>query len=92
MAEELLQTRGDYKKLGINWISEFLTQHPILQSKYSLTLDQEQFLAQDPVIIQQWFDLYQSIKAKHSILDRDIYNIDKNGYMMGIGGSSKVLF
>ena len=32
------------------------------------------------------------IKAKHGILDGDIYNIDENGYMMGIGRSSKVVF
>lgn len=36
----------------------------MLQSKYSCTLDQERFPAQGPVIIQQWFDLYQSIKAE----------------------------
>ncbi len=92
MAEELLQARGDYKELGVNWTSGFLTRHPMLQWKYSRTLDQERFLAQDPVIIQQWFDLYQSIKAKYVVLDEDIYNMDKNGYMMAIGGSSKVVF
>ena len=52
MAKKLLQTRDDYKELGVNWISGFLTWHPTLQSKYSRTLDQKQFLAQDPVIIQ----------------------------------------
>ena len=41
IAEELLKARSDYKKLGVNWISEFLTRHPTLQSKYSRTLDQE---------------------------------------------------
>ena len=53
MAEELLQAKGDYKELGVNWTPGFLTRYPMLQSKYSRTLDQEQFLAQDPVIIQQ---------------------------------------
>ena len=35
---------------------------------------------------------YWSIKIEHSILDKDIYNIDDNKYMMGIAGSSKVIF
>lgn len=30
MAEELLQARGDYKELGVNWTSGFLTRHPML--------------------------------------------------------------
>ena len=89
MAEELLQARGDYKELGINCTPGFLTRHPILQSKYSRTLDQKQFLAQDPAIIQEWFDLYQSIKDKYGKLDEDM---DENGYMMGIAGASKVMF
>lgn len=77
MAEELLQARGDYKALGLNWTSGFLTRNPMLQSKYSRTLDQERFLAQDPVIIQQWFDFYPSIKAEYGILDEDTYNMNE---------------
>lgn len=42
--------------------------------------------------IQEWFDSYQSIKAEYGILDGDTYNIDENGYMIGIAGSSKVVF
>ena len=39
-----------------------------------------------------WFNLYQSINAAYSIFDKDMYNMDENGYMMGIAGSSKVVF
>ena len=41
MAKELLQARGDYKELEVNWISGFLICHSTLQSKYSRTLNQE---------------------------------------------------
>lgn len=92
MAEELLQAKGDYKELGKNWVSKYLSRHPMLQAKYSRTLDQDRFLAQDHDIIQDWFNLYQSTKAEHGILDEDTYNMDENGYMMGIAGSSKVVF
>ena len=64
----------------------------VVQAKYSRTLDQDQFLAQNQDIIQDWFNLYRSIKAEHGILDEDTYNMDENGYMMGIAGSSKVVF
>ena len=92
MAEELLRAKQDFKELDKNWTEKFLNCYPILQSKYSRTLDQERFLAQNRDIIQQLFDLYLSIKAQHGILDEDIYNIDENCYMIGIVGSSKVVF
>ena len=92
MTEELLQARHEFKELGKNWTAGFLNRHPVLQSKYSRTLDPDRFFAQNRDSIQQWFDLYWSIKAKHGILDEDTYNIDENGYMMGIAGSSKVVF
>ncbi len=51
MAHKLLQAKGDYKELGVIWNSGFLERHPALQSKYSRTLDQERYLAEDPEII-----------------------------------------
>lgn len=39
MAEELLQAKQDFKELSKNWTVEFLNCHPVLQSKYSRTLD-----------------------------------------------------
>ena len=92
MAVELLQAKGDHKELGKNWVSGYLSRHPTLQAKYSRTLDQDRFLAQNQDIIQDWFNLYRSIKAEYGILDEDTYNIDENGYMMSIAGSSKVVF
>ncbi len=92
MAEELLRAKQDFKEPGKNWSEKFLCRHPVLQSKYSHTLDQERFLSQNRDSIREWFDLYLSIKAQHGILDEDTYNMDENGYMMGITGSSKVAF
>lgn len=51
MTEKLLQANQDFKKLGKNWLEKFLGRHLILQSKYSCTLDQEQFLAQSRDLI-----------------------------------------
>ncbi len=92
MAKELLQARHDFKELGTNWTSKFLNCYPVLQSKYSHTLDQDRFLAQNCHSIQQWFDLYWSIKAKQGILNEDTYNMDGNGYMMFITGLQRGVF
>ena len=71
MAEELLRAKQDFKELSKNWSEKFLCRHLILQSKYSRTLDQERFLAQNRDSIREWFDLYLSIKAQNGILDED---------------------
>ena len=92
IAVELLQPKGNHKELGKNWVSGYLSHHPTLQAKYSCTLDQDRFLALNQDIIQDWFNLYRSIKAEHGILDENIYNMGENGYMIGIAGSSKVVF
>ncbi len=92
MTKELLRGKGDYKELGKNWVLGFLGRHPKLQAKYSCTLDQDQFLAQNRDIRQDWFNLYRSIKAEYGILDEDTYNMDENGYLMGIAGAPKWYF
>lgn len=55
-------------------------------------LDLKQFLAQKLNSIQDLFNLFWSMKAHYDILDEDIYNMDENGYMIGLAGSSKVVF
>ncbi len=52
MAVELLQAKDDYKELGINYVSGYLSRHLTLQAKYSRTLDQDRFFAQNQDIIQ----------------------------------------
>lgn len=92
MAHELLRGKDDNTKLGANWITWYLSRHPGLKSKYSRTLVQERFLAEDPVIFHEWFELYNSVKAEYGILDKDTYNMDEKGFMMGVAESAKVVF
>lgn len=55
-------------------------------------MDQEHYLAKDLKVIQDWFALYASVKAKFGILDEDTYNMNKKSFMMGIARSAKVVF
>jgi hypothetical protein len=36
-----------------------------------------------PILIRSWFELVEQTKAKYGILDKDIYNFDEVGFMMG---------
>ena len=92
MAEELLRAKRDYKELGKNWVSGFLSCHPTLQAKYSHSLHQDRFVTQNRDIIKHWFNLYWSIKVEYGIFHEDIYKMNKNRYMMSIAGSFKMVF
>lgn len=91
MTEELLQAKDDCKELRINLNQKFFTHHLIFQWEYSFTLDQEQFLVYDQIIIQKWFDIYQFIKTEYDILNKNVYNIDTNCYMISIARITKVM-
>lgn len=55
-------------------------------------LDHETFLALNYNLIQKKVDFYRYIKTYYNILDKNICNIDKNSYIIGIIESSKVVF
>jgi hypothetical protein len=35
------------------------------------------------VLIRGWFELVEQTKAKYSICDKDVYNFDKAGFIIG---------
>jgi hypothetical protein len=47
-------------------------------------MDYQRLKCEDPVIIRDWFRLFQNVKAKYGILDDDIYNFDETGVQMGV--------
>lgn len=45
--------------------------------------DHQRALCKDPEKIKAWFALFRNIKAKYGIQDKDVYNFDKTGFVMG---------
>ena len=91
MASNLLQAKGQYTVLGVNWQQSFLDQHSDLQAKYSCTLNQSRFFAEETEIFQKWFDLYHDLKTRYGILDKNTYNMDKKSFMIGLAKRVKVI-
>jgi len=52
--------------------------------RWSRRYDYQRAKCEDPKVIGEWFALVWNVKAKYSIIDDDIYNFDKTGFMMGI--------
>lgn len=92
MAQRLLRAKGNTTKLECNWVIAFIGCHPGMKSKYSRTLDQKHYLAEDSRIIEDWFAFYALVKAKYGILDKNTYNMDEKRFMIEVAKSAKVVF
>ncbi|KAH3942624.1 hypothetical protein HBH98_256080 [Parastagonospora nodorum] len=82
MANSLRAERG-LGQVGSNWPSTFVKRRPELQTKFNRKYDYKRALCEDPEVIRDWFRLVENMKAKHGILDDDMYNFDESGFMMG---------
>ena len=82
MADKLLRERGA-KLVGKNWIDNLVKRSPELQKRWTRPYDRQRAACEDPAVIQPWFTLVQSTKAKYGIIDKDTYNFDESGFLMG---------
>ncbi len=82
MADKLLRERGS-KPTGKNWVDNFIKRSPELRTRWSRSYDRWRAACEDPAVIQPWFTLVQSMKAKYGIVDEDMYNFDESGFLMG---------
>ena len=82
MADRLLRERGG-NTVGENWVDRFIQRTPELQTRWSRSYDRQRAACEDPAVLQPWFTLVQSIKAKYGIIDEDMYNFDESGFLMG---------
>ena len=82
MADKLLRERGA-KPVGKNWVDNLVKRSPELQKRWTRPYDRQRAACEDPAVIQPWFTLVQSTKAKYGIIDKDTYNFDESGFLMG---------
>ncbi len=52
--------------------------------RYVRRKDHQRIKCEDPQIISEWFTLVYNFKAKHGILDDDVYNFDEVGFILGM--------
>ncbi len=81
MAMELLEAKGIKRPIGLYWPQKFMKRYPEVKTAYIPPLDKERAMAQDPVILSYWFELYLHLKTTYEVEDRDIYNLDEKGFM-----------
>jgi hypothetical protein len=82
MADKLLAARGG-GQVGQKWPSNFVKRTDSLKTRFNRAYDRQRALCEDPVLIRSWFELVEQTKLKYGILDEDVHNFDKAGFMMG---------
>jgi hypothetical protein len=82
MADCFLAERNQLS-IGKNWATTFINRQQELWTKYFRAYNYKRALREDPEVIQGWFCLVENTKAKYGILDKDMYNFDKSGFVMG---------
>jgi hypothetical protein len=81
MVETMCQAKGHYKNVGNSYQTRFFKRWPELKSKFAPPLDKQCAKAEDPTIFQRYFDLFLALIKKYNINPRDIWNMDKKGFM-----------
>jgi hypothetical protein len=82
MANRLLQERAG-EEVGKNWVDRFIQRNPELHTRRSHPYNCQQAACKDPALIKGWFEPVQNTKAKYGIVDKDMYNFDETGFIMG---------
>jgi hypothetical protein len=81
MADKLLAARGA-GQVGQKWPANFVRRTESLTTRFNQVYNRQRALCKDPILISSWFELVEQTKAKYGILDKDVYNFDKAGFMM----------
>ncbi|KAM9924732.1 hypothetical protein OXX80_011128, partial [Metschnikowia pulcherrima] len=93
MADLLLKERGNVRaeKVGQRWAYNFVNRQEELVSRFSRRFDYKKAKAEDPEVIQDWFERVKETIVRYGIVDEDIYSFDETGVSMGITVSKRVI-
>ena len=94
MADILLAVCGQNpppQPVGKNWVLQFINTQPKLQIKWNCKFHSQHAKYKDPKIIGLWFKLMEETHQAYNILNKDTYNFNKTGCIMGVTATLKVV-
>jgi hypothetical protein len=82
IADRILATRGG-GQVSIQWPRNFIKRTDSLTTRFNRAYDRQRALCESPMLIRSWFELVEQTKLKYSILDKDVFNFNKAGFIIG---------
>jgi hypothetical protein len=76
---------------GRRWPGRFMRRHPQLVGKMSRTLENKRGHAENPTVIVDFFKKFNELRAKYSLLNSNIYNVDEKRFMKEFASKSKII-
>jgi hypothetical protein len=81
------------KELGKGWVDRFIQPYQVdLISRWATGIDRSRHQADSGLKYKLYFDLLIDKISQYNIEPRNIYNIDKKGFMLGVLTRSKQVF
>jgi len=77
--------------VGENWVSRFLNRHPMLATKLTSPLERGRVDAEDPRVVRDHFAKVQRVIIAKNIQQKNMYNMDEKGFLIGLSEKSKVI-
>ena len=77
--------------VGKNWVVNFVKRRLELQMHFIWKYNYQRAKCKDLAFICLWFDFICNTVAKYSIVEDDMYNFNKIGFLMGMIGSVLII-
>jgi hypothetical protein len=82
-----------HQQLSKSWVTRFIHRHKLeLISKWASAIDRTHYLADSKSKYRLYFELLSQKITQYNLKARDIYNIDKKGFLLRVVGRSKRIF
>ena len=69
-----------------HWVHQFCSYHPDLKAKWTTGLEKCHAQSLNPAAVSRFYDVLESLVKEYQITEENIYNMDKKGVQLGIGG------
>ena len=71
-------------RVGVKWTSKFVRRQKKLKTRLNRKIDYQRVLCENPETFRKWFKLIRATIAKYGIAEKDIYNFDETGFLIGL--------
>jgi hypothetical protein len=94
-ADDLLKSThegsGNPPKVGINWATSWLRQHPEFRVLLQKPIEENRFKALSRDVVDAFFAAFKKAIEEHGIRRTNIYNMDETGLRIGVGRGQWVI-
>lgn len=90
-AQAILRLTSPEAIIGVRWIDRFMKRNKELQMKFSQRIERQRAAANNPRVLEKYFQIFNKMLRDYKIKPENIWNMDEKGFMMGMACRVKVI-